>query len=300
MKLFKKLFTATLIILIVLSMGGIIYVLLFQEDIPAIKEPAKKSTHITKKAAQAKTDKSKLLPGQSVPVREVAIIIDDIGYDLDVVKSLLKVNVPLTFAILPFQNLSREAAEMLHKAKKEILLHLPMEPVSYPQEKPGQGALFTDMNNEELLLQLQNNISAIPYIAGVNNHMGSKFMIHEPKLSLVFKELKRQKLFFIDSRTSNDTRALSVADKTGLNVAERKIFIDHHRNYSDIYNNLMNVANSDNDFPKIMIGHPYPETVRALKDAAKKMQEQGVSIVPASQIIKKQKNFKERSSLSHG
>lgn len=295
MKLFKKLFTATLILLIVLSTVGIIYVLQFEEEKPAIEKPAKPVKLTAKKTAQARKDKPTIPPGRSVSGRDVAIIIDDIGNDLDAVKSLLKVHAPLTFAILPFQHYSREAAEMLHKANKEILLHLPMEPVLYPQENPGPGALFTDMNNAELLLQLQNNLAAVPYVVGVNNHMGSKFMIHESKLSLVFNELKRRKFFFIDSRTSNDTRALFVAHQTGFPLAERNIFLDNRRNYSDIYNSLIAVAKSHDDFPKIIIGHPYPETARALKDAAKIMQEQGVSIVPVSQIIKQQKNVKEKS-----
>ena len=74
---------------------------------------------------------------------------------------------------------------------------------------------------------------------------------------------------------------------TGLNIAERKLFLDNNRNYNETYHTLINVAGSEDDFPKIIIGHPYPETVRALKDAVKVMREKGVSIVPASQIIKK-------------
>jgi polysaccharide deacetylase 2 family uncharacterized protein YibQ len=241
-----------------------------------------------------KIDKTKSLSAKKISLREVAIIIDDIGYDLNAVKALLKIDTNLTFAVLPFQNHSREAAEMLHKAKREILLHLPMEPVSYPQEKPGEGDLFTEMNNDELLFQLKKNISAVPYVIGVNNHMGSKFMIDEQKLSLIFKELKRENLFFVDSRTSPDTKALSIAKRTGINIAERKIFIDNNNNYNETYNNLINIAKSDDDSPKIIIGHPYPETIRALKDAVKVMREKGVSIVPASQIIKKASKSKKK------
>ena len=290
MKLLKKLFTATIILLIIFSIAGIIYVLQFQEEKPEIKEPKK----VTKKAIAPKIDKTKSLSAKKISLREVAIIIDDIGYDLNAVKALLKIDTNLTFAVLPFQNHSREAAEMLHKAKREILLHLPMEPVSYPQEKPGEGALFTEMNNDELLFQLKKNISAVPYVIGVNNHMGSKFMIDEQKLSLIFKELKRENLFFVDSRTSPDTKALSIAKRTGINIAERKIFIDNNNNYNETYNNLINIAKSDDDSPKIIIGHPYPETIRALKDAVKVMREKGVSIVPASQIIKKASKSKKK------
>ena len=290
MKLVKKLFTATLIVLIVLSIAGIIYVSLFQEETREVKETKKVAKQITKKTGKVKSNKSKSLSVKSAPLREVAIIIDDIGYDLNAAKTLVKIDADLTFAILPFQIHSREAAEMFHKAKKEILLHLPMEPVSYPDEKPGEGALFTEMNNEELIFQLKKNIAAVPYVSGVNNHMGSKFMINEQKLTLVFKELKRENMFFVDSRTSAETKTIPAAKQTGLKVAERKIFIDNNRNYNDIYSNLINVAKSDDVSPKIIIGHPYPETVRALKDAVKVLREKGVTIVPVSQIIKKEKH----------
>lgn len=289
MNLLKKLFTAVVVILIIVSVAGIIYVLQFQEEKPEIKETKKATRPIVKKAVVPKIDKSKALPVKSVPLREVAIIIDDIGYDLNLAKELLKIDADLTFAIVPFQAHSLEAAQMFHKAKRETLLHLPMEPVSYPREKPGEGALFTDMSDEEVILQLKKNIAAVPYVSGVNNHMGSKFMMDERKLSLIFKELKKRSLFFVDSRTSADTGTLSVAQKTGIKFGERKIFIDNNRNYKEIYNNLINVAQSDDVSPKIIIGHPYPETVRALKAAAEVLREKGVSIVPASQIIKKTK-----------
>jgi hypothetical protein len=286
MKLFKRIFTATVIFLIVISIAGIIYVLQFQEERSVIKEPEKETKQIkTKKATPG--SKEKLLPITSAPLRKVAIIVDDMGCNLNAVKELLKINADLTFAILPFQAHTREAAEMFHKANKETLLHLPMEPVSYPREKPGEGALFTDMNDDELVLQLKKNIADVPYISGVNNHMGSKFMADEKKLILIFNELKKKKLFFVDSRTSNDTKAYAAAKKTGLQIAERKIFIDNNRDYNKIYANLINITKDNDVLPRIIIGHPYPETIRALKEATKDFHEKGVSIVPVSEIVNK-------------
>jgi len=286
MKLFKRIFAATIIFLIVISIAGIIYVLQFQEEPSVIKEPKKETKQIkTRKATPG--SKEKLLPVTSTPLRKVAIIVDDIGGNLNAVKELLEINADLTFALLPFQAHTREAAEMFHKANKETLLHLPMEPVSYPREKPGEGALFTDMNDEELVLQLKKNIADVPYISGVNNHMGSKFMTDEKKLILIFNELKKKKLFFVDSRTSNDTKAYEAAKKTGLPIAERKIFIDNNRDYNKIYANLINITKDNDVSSRIIIGHPYPETIRALKEATKVLHEKGVSIVPVSEIVNK-------------
>jgi uncharacterized protein len=284
MKLFKKIFTATVIFLIVASVAGIIYVLQFQEE-PSVITEQKKATKQIKPGKTAVVTKAKPQPAKSASLREIAIIVDDIGYNLSPVKELLKINADLTFAVLPFQAHTREAAEMFHKAKREVLLHLPMEPVSYPREKPGEGALFTDMNDEELVLQLRKNIADVPYISGVNNHMGSKFMTDEKKLILIFNELKKKKLFFVDSRTSPDTKAYAAAKKTGIQIAGRKIFIDNKHDYSKIYHILINVAKDGDVAPEIIIGHPHPETIRAIKDATKVLRDKGISIVPASKII---------------
>jgi len=72
----------------------------------------------------------------------VVIIIDDIGHDMKPLRDLLLIDADITFAILPLLRHSREAAETLHKAHRETLLHLPMEPLSYPDDQPGSGALL--------------------------------------------------------------------------------------------------------------------------------------------------------------
>lgn len=286
---------------IVVSVAAIVYVLSVQEQKPqAEKEKqASKTTEQKQSPAQKKTEKiiaqEKKKEKQVVakiekmplPKKQIAIIIDDIGHDLETVTALLKINADITFSILPFLTHSREAAEIIRRSKKEILLHLPMEPVSYPADKPGEGALFTDMNDKELLHQLDKNIDSVPYVVGVNNHMGSKFMIDKEKLVLIFGRLKKKNLFFIDSRTDVNSQAVAASKVVGLPLAERKIFIDNNKNYKETYNNLMSAANYNGDFaPLILIGHPYPETIRALKDAVKELQKKGIIIVPVSQMIK--------------
>jgi uncharacterized protein len=310
-KRFNRFSNGLLIFLIIISVAAIIYVLQVKEEHPVIKEKKKEIKQIEpQKAITPKKGKAKLVKVKPLslktapekekekiviskigkvplPLRQVAIIIDDIGYDLGPVKELLKINADLTFAILPFCTHTREAAEMLHRAQRETLLHLPMEPDSYPREKPGNGALFTDMNDEELVFQLEKDLAAVPYISGVNNHMGSKFMGDKKKLSLIFSKLKKKNLFFIDSRTSANTKAFAASEKVGLPVVARKIFLDNSRDYNEIYNNLINIAKNNGDVsPVIVVGHPYPETIRAINDAIKVIREKGISIVPVSQLIK--------------
>jgi len=287
MKKFKKIANAVIVIFIVITVAGIIYVLQFKEKTPPLREVQKEiKKPAVKKAKVPKEKHPQPIPEERErPVKKVAIIIDDIGYDLEAVRALMKMKADLTFAILPLQAHSREAAEMLHKASKEILLHLPMEPIAYPHEKPGEGALFTDMTHEELRLQLKRDMASVPYAVGVNNHMGSKIMRDEEKLAIVFRELKKHKMFFIDSRTAADTHAAAVAEKVGLKIAERNVFIDNDHDYKQIYDNLLNIAQKNDGFPLILIGHPHPETIRALNAALKIFRDRGIRIVRVSRLI---------------
>jgi polysaccharide deacetylase 2 family uncharacterized protein YibQ len=303
----KKRFSTGLVIsLIVISVSAIIYAVLFQEEPVEVKQPkteahkveppkvgkAKpvKEVSVTPKTGTVK-QKEKIVVSKidKIPLslKQVAIIIDDIGYDLGPVRELLKIDADITFAILPLCSHSREVAEMLHKARKETLLHLPMEPNSYPKEKPGNGALFTDMNSEELIFQLEKDLASVPYVSGVNNHMGSKFMADEDKLVLIFNKLKKRKMFFIDSRTTVNTQASAAAEKVNIQMASRKVFIDNDRDYNEIYRKLLEIAQNSSDVsPVIIIGHPYPETIRAIKDASQVLRKKGILIVPVSKLIK--------------
>lgn len=303
----KKRFSTGLVIsLIVISVVAIIYAVLFQEESVEVKPPKTEALKVKpSKAEKAKPVKETPATQKTAPIKQkekivvskidkiplslkqVAIIIDDIGYDLGPVRELLKIDADITFAILPLCSHSREAAEMLHKAHRETLLHLPMEPNSYPKEKPGNGALFTDMNSEELIFQLEKDLASVPYVSGVNNHMGSKFMADEGKLVLIFNKLKKKKMFFIDSRTTVNTQASAAAEKANIQMASRKVFIDNDRDYNEIYKKLLEVTQNSSDVsPVIIIGHPYPETIRAIKDASRVLREKGILIVPVSKLIK--------------
>lgn len=319
----KKILPAIVSVLIILSVAVIIYVVQFAEREPSLaekrvaagreettarpgaekagakapsgettqgiqegkKQASRSSKDSQDRSAGRKSVIAKIIPPATAP-KQVAIIIDDIGHDMKLVNDLLSIDEQITFAILPFVAHSRQAAETLHKAGRETLLHLPMEPISYPKEKPGDGALFTDMSPEELILQLDKNFDCVPYVSGVNNHMGSRFMADEVKLTVIFKQLKRRNLFFIDSRTTGNSKADAASGKADLPIASRRVFLDNDRDYAKIYKILMSAVEEEADrTPMIIIGHPYPETIRAIRDASRVLRQKGVEIVPVSKLL---------------
>ena len=222
------------------------------------------------------------------PFVRIAILIDDIGQNMGILDDLLAINAPLSFAILPYQQCSLQAAEKLHRQKREFLLHLPMEPHSFPQNHPGKGALFLCMADEEIRQQVSNDLQSVPHVVGVNNHMGSRFTENEEKMSIVMAELKKRGLYFIDSRTSSLSKAKKAAGRTGVRFIARKIFIDNEQSYETSLQNILHVKNEiakDNGDPILLIAHPYPTTVSSIRDAVPLLREQGIEIVPISKII---------------
>jgi polysaccharide deacetylase 2 family uncharacterized protein YibQ len=226
-------------------------------------------------------------PRTAHPGRPVAVIIDDIGFDLRIVEELAGIPVPIAFAVLPRTPHAVEAARLLHAAGKEILLHLPMEPRSYPGESPGAGALMAGMDAGEIRRRIHEDLAAVPFVSGVNNHMGSRFMEDEVLLAIVMEELKKRDLFFVDSRTSADSRGRESAGRAGVRFAARDIFIDHAPGYAAALKSLTGSSRQgrSNGAPVLMIGHPHAQTVRAIRDVMPVWRKEGVRVIPVSACL---------------
>jgi len=148
-----------------------------------------------------------------------------------------------------------------------VLLHLPMEPLDYPHRAdPGPGALFVGMEDTEILARLEDNLAQIPQAIGVNNHMGSRFTADRAGMATVLGALKGKDMFFLDSLTTGKSVVQEQARKIGLTNLRRQIFLDNVQNVQAILFQLRKaerLAHSTGDV--IAIGHPYPETLEALR-----------------------------------
>jgi len=217
---------------------------------------------------------------------KIAIVIDDLGGERDISQEFLHWDLPITFSILPFTSYSKTLASEARQQGKEVILHLPMEPHGYPEIKPGEGALLAEMDEKKLLRQLSRDIEAVPYIKGVSNHMGSRLMEDPEKIKIILSELKRRRLFFLDSRTTPQTVGLQIAESIGLKAMERTLFLDHSSGESDVKQKLellIDIALSKGK--TIGVGHPHSSTIKSLKEIIPKMKDNGIDIVPLSSIM---------------
>ena len=215
----------------------------------------------------------------------VAIIIDDIGFDKKLAYDLLAIEGNFTFSILPCSPFGRTIAENLHTMGAEIMLHLPMEPVQYPEINPGPGAILASMSPDVLIESLRKDIDAIPHARGVNNHMGSRITTLSPQMRQIFTILKQRDMFFIDSLTSRDSLCRQSARLFHLPFAQRDVFLDNIQDVSYIKKQLRQLVSvAKKHGSAVGIGHPYKATFDTLKQEVPRIRKQ-VRIVPASALV---------------
>lgn len=197
---------------------------------------------------------------------KIAIIIDDIGYDMAMADAFMALDIPLTFSILPHSPHGIRIADKAHVRGYEIMLHLPMEPEEYPRIDPGPGGLFLSMQADDLIAVLQSNLGLIPHVRGVNNHMGSALTPSEPHMNQIFSILKKKGLFFIDSRTAAQSRSRAAARMFQVPFGERDIFLDHVQHAEEVKTSLERLLRiAEKHGSSIGIGHPHRVTLEGLQ-----------------------------------
>lgn len=217
---------------------------------------------------------------------KIAIVIDDMGYDLDLATAFMDLDLPLSLSVLP---LAPRTADIVYEANRrgtELLLHLPMEPKDYPDLDPGPGAVLTNMDERRIRKTINNDIDQIPGIRGVNHHMGSRFTERPDKMKIVLRELKRRNLFYLDSRTTNLTVAYDLAKDMGVPAAKKDVFLDNDLSSKSIrfeMERLLGIARYSGI--AIGIGHPHKETLDILKDYEGILRTE-FKVVPVSELVK--------------
>jgi len=292
----KALLGVFILLILVVGAGLLADYLLFQKQ----STPARQAQKQEKKAPPSKQIvfevypkseesfsktivKPRKQPDKSLP--NVAIIIDDLGYDNNLAKNYLELGIPFTFSVLPFSPFQKSIARAAHDKGIEIMLHLPMEADEYPQVYPGPGALLTDMPPDKLIEQLNNAIDDIPFIKGVNNHMGSKMTASDTQMYQIFSVLKKRGFYFVDSRTTAMTICGPSARLFKIPFAERDVFIDHCQDPDFIRNQIkLLVKIADKHGEAIGIIHPHHETYTVIREMLPYLQER-VNLVPASKIV---------------
>jgi len=215
----------------------------------------------------------------------LAIIIDDIGYNKSQSERAARLNGAFTLSVLPFTPHGVSSAQLAHSQGKELMLHLPMSTIN--NMPMGKGGLVSGMEKDAFLATVRQDLANLPYIKGVNNHMGSKLTQETEPMQWLMGELHPRRLYFVDSRTSAQTKALDIANHYQVPSLKRDVFLDDLNETKAIeyqLNRAIQFAHQRGS--AVAIGHPYPATLSVLERVRPILAGQGVTLVYVSQLLK--------------
>ena len=295
--------------LTLLPIGGLIlffgYLFVRERMLPSIPKvrPEKKPVAVAPPPASAlpQSQKSPATGGSAAsspaPKREAAIltrvkgpgdivlIIDEVGFEGQNIERAMSLDPNVNFAILPNGTRTSEFAELIHGRGFEILCHLPMEPVDR-HISPGRNAILTSMSDEQIAAATSENIAAVKYARGVNNHMGSRATADARVMRDVLRALP-DGMYFIDSRTGGHSVALQTAKEMNVRSGARHVFLDDILTAAAVRRQLQILAAAAKARgTAIGIGHPHDVTLRVLAEEVPRLRDQGFRFVRASEAVR--------------
>lgn len=222
----------------------------------------------------------------------MAIVVDDIGRELLIHDRLQALRFPLTFSVLPGAVYAAGAQVRLRADRRryrEILLHLPMEPLSAQSMREGKEVeetfLFVDDSPEQLVAKLEAALQRVPAAVGINNHMGSRLTTEGEALSALWPVLRQRGLFFLDSRTSAESVAEASARSAGIPSISRHVFLDHDLRHEAMEAALQAAADRAQREPVVVICHPSATVVEVLQTELPRLYAMGIGTYPLSELV---------------
>ncbi|MCP4290721.1 MAG: divergent polysaccharide deacetylase family protein [bacterium] len=171
--------------------------------------------------------------------------------------------------------------------RREIILHLPMEPEGYPKKNPGKAPLLVGMDAETIEDLLSDKLRNLPGVTGLNNHMGSAATSDAATMTALMQVLKKRNMFFFDSLTTRNSVAYDVALKSGIPTLRNRIFLDfdseNEKTITANLNALVSAAKRKGF--AVGIGHPHPATWSVLAREIPRLKKAGVRFVTVSEML---------------
>jgi polysaccharide deacetylase 2 family uncharacterized protein YibQ len=181
--------------------------------------------------------------------------------------------------------LSPKIAQAASAKKYEVIMHLPLEPKEY-QGKDNAGFITTDMKKEDVIKVFNTNIESVPYARGINNHEGSKATEDKALMKIIFEQMSKRRLYFLDSLTSDNSVCRDVARELKLKFIKRDIFLDNQEDKEYIKNQIRQLAVlALKKGQAVGVGHDRANTLEALKEMVPELEKAGIKFVFLSELV---------------
>jgi len=229
----------------------------------------------------------------------IAIVIDDFGCDYDDIDEMIALDIAFTGAVIPGHPSSSAHMEMLIANGKDVIIHLPMEPLKGAKKSwHTPMSLYVGLDATQVSERVDAALKELTQVSGINNHMGSKATSNEQLMGYYVQAAKNHDFIILDSLTNSKSKLKDVATQQDAKFLIRDVFLDdpQKRNVSFVERRMKEAADiADKNGYAIAIGHVGRSggmtTIEGIKKTAKDIEARGIEFVTLKQlyeIIEKQ------------
>ncbi|HHE9472463.1 divergent polysaccharide deacetylase family protein [Haemophilus influenzae] len=203
---------------------------------------------------------------------KLAIVIDDVGYHLKEDAAIFAMPREISVAIIPAAPYARARNQEAKSQGRDILIHMPMQPVS--AVKIEDGGLHLGMSEAQVNDRVNTAKNIVRDAIGMNNHMGSAATADPQLMTYLMTALQEKHLFFLDSRTIGKSVAGKIAKEQGVRSLDRHIFLDDSNEFADVQRQFKAAIHyARKHGSAIAIGHPRQNTIAVLQAGLRNLPE---------------------------
>jgi hypothetical protein len=220
----------------------------------------------------------------------VAIVITGLGMNKTATEAAIKQLPPeIALSFSPYSHQVDSWVKAARDAGHEVLLDVPMEPVSYPLDDPGPKALLNDLSAAENRARLNAILDSATGYVGVVNVMGSRLLPSMTHMQPVIEELSRRGLFFLDARASSTSVGARLATSLEVPRAINDRFLDANPSPSGIDGRLEQLERlALSTGSAVAIAQPLPMTIERVRMWAAGLAAKGIALAPITALANRQ------------
>jgi uncharacterized protein len=221
----------------------------------------------------------------------VALIVGGLGVSAKTTSdAIARLPGPITFAFVPYGSDAALAARA-RAGGHEILLQVPMEPFSYPDNDPGPQTLLTSLTPQQNLDRLHWVMSRFQGYVGIINMMGARFTASEQSFAPILHEIADRGLIFVDDGANPRSVAGRIAGASNLPFAKAEVIIDSVPTPDEIDRALGRLETAARQHHvAVGIASALPASIEHIAKWAKAAASRGVILVPITAVARKQES----------
>jgi polysaccharide deacetylase 2 family uncharacterized protein YibQ len=214
---------------------------------------------------------------------KIAVIVGGLGLNATATRAAIEKLPPeVTLSFVPYADGLQAWVDLARANGHEVVLELPMEPLDYPNNDPGEYTLLANAPQGETIKRLEWLLArTIGYFA-TTNYMGGRFVTSDTAMEVLMGVMRARGLGFLDDGSAA-RRGMGQAPRASADAV-----IDEQLSADAIDGQLLRLeAQALAHGQSLGAGFAYPVTVDQVTRWAAGLAGRGYQLAPASAVMRK-------------